>query len=194
MRSVVVALGSLLLSGSIIIESSATSIKSVELGELFKEADVVAFVKVQAGDIESFDTPLFKAKSRLCFKGCANGEVLYFGPFQGYEVGSEYLVFLEKTPSSIIMHRKENADQCNDVFEAQATYLKIMYAGYSVMPVLYSMLISDGDDAVKFPYEQVILPESFETVRLRDQDGAALECLVSKRIVESYLQQLKDRT
>jgi hypothetical protein len=192
MRAAVVILG-VLLSGTLIVNSSATSIKPVEFGALFSEADVVAFVEIQAGDIEKYDTPLFKAKSELCFKGCNNGESLYFGPFRGYEVGSEYLVFLERTPSSVTMHRKATAEKCTDDFEADASYLKVMYAGYSIMPVIYSSLISGGDYAVKFQYYQIILPRSFEPVRLRDHDRAGLECLVSKSVVESYLQQLNDR-
>src|SRR5262245_14893632 len=74
--------------------AEGTSIKTVELETLFKEADVVAFVRVLAGDAENFDVAIYKAEVLSPFKGCTNKQVVYFGPFVKYEIGGEYLVFL----------------------------------------------------------------------------------------------------
>ena len=66
----------------------------IQLGHLFKMADVVAVVRVVSGDTENYKIALYKAVVLTSFKGTAEGQTLYFGPFDGQRLGWEYIVFL----------------------------------------------------------------------------------------------------
>jgi len=49
-----------LLVGSVICR--ATTIRSVKLNDLFKEADLVALIRITSGDSESYPVAVYKAK------------------------------------------------------------------------------------------------------------------------------------
>jgi hypothetical protein len=67
---------------------------AVSLETLFAQADLVAFVEIRSGDAENYNHALYKASVLKSYKGARENEVIYFTPFIGYGIGSEYLVFL----------------------------------------------------------------------------------------------------
>jgi hypothetical protein len=64
------------------------------VSELFKQADIVAVVKVLSGDTENYEHAVYKGEVIKGFKGVPNGVTVYFGPFVGEKLGWEYLLFL----------------------------------------------------------------------------------------------------
>jgi hypothetical protein len=54
---------------------------TVTVQELFKRADVVALVKIVAGDSENYQAVMYKATVLKAFKGVKESEQLNFGPF-----------------------------------------------------------------------------------------------------------------
>ena len=140
----------------------------VSLASLYAKADLVAFVKIHSGDAESYKQALYKAEVLNAYKGAKEKEIIYFGPFISYGLGSEYLVFLKKTDKRI----GELIDQtikANPLpYDASQKYYRIMYEGYSVMPVSYECFF-DGKDSdecdygVKFNIYQVELPGTWKT-------------------------------
>jgi len=141
---------------------------TVSLASLFVQADVVAFVKIHSGDAESYKLALYKAEVLDAYKGAQRKGVIYFAPFIGYGVGEEYLVFLKKTDKRIGEQIDESIKPNRAPFDANQIYYRIMYDGYSVMPVSYECFF-DGKDSnqcgygVKFNTYQVELPSTLKT-------------------------------
>jgi hypothetical protein len=81
-------------SGQKMIEISEPA--AVSVTDLFKQADVVVVVQVVSGDSENYDTAAYKSKVLAGFKGAEQGQYLFFRPYVGYEVGSQYVVFLRR--------------------------------------------------------------------------------------------------
>ena len=75
----------------------------VALSDLFKQADIVAVVQILTGDSESYGSAVYKSKVLMQFKGAADNEELYFGPFIGYGV-NEYVAFLRHAKSGPKLH------------------------------------------------------------------------------------------
>src|SRR5579872_5017549 len=69
-----------------------------EISDLFKDADVVALVKILSGDTENYEHAVYKGEVIQSFKGEPRGATLYFGPFVGERLGWEYVLFLRRTP------------------------------------------------------------------------------------------------
>jgi hypothetical protein len=139
----------------------AESIRSVTLSDLFSGADKVALVKVVSGDSEHYKTAVYKAVIEQGFKGGKSGDTIFFGPFVGYGVGVEYLVFLKKGPS-------EDPSSPNSPAYGRIESLdRIMYAGYSILPVGYECVFGDVldncDHSVQLNPDQIILPPAIET-------------------------------
>ena len=72
-----------------------------DLTALFKRADRVALVKVTAGDSEAYTTAVYKAEVVKGFKGRSGGQTLFFGPYLGNKLGSEYILFLHDASKTI---------------------------------------------------------------------------------------------
>ncbi len=66
----------------------------VKVEELLKQADLVAIVRILSGDTEHYPRAVYKAEVLQPFKGVEKGAIFYFGPFIGYGLGEEFLVFL----------------------------------------------------------------------------------------------------
>jgi hypothetical protein len=67
--------------------------------ELFRKADVVALVRILAGDMEGYQEPIYavyKAEVLTGYKGVKSGGTLSYGPFVGGSIGKEYVLFLSK--------------------------------------------------------------------------------------------------
>lgn len=141
---------------------------TVSLHQLFQQADVVALVRIINGDGEHYSidpygdgepivASIYEAKVLQGFKGANAGAVLFFGPYVGYGIGSEYVVALRRSGkqlrellSSGVADRSRLADN--------APYCEIMYEGYSVMAVSYTCEIPSCDEAIEVSDEQVTLP------------------------------------
>jgi hypothetical protein len=139
----------------------AETIKPVTLSDLFAQADEVALVKVVSGDSEDYKTTVYKAVIEQSFKGTKNGDTIFFAPFVGYGVGTEYFVFLKKGPT-------ENPTSTESAAYGRIETLdRIMYAGYSILPVGYECVFGDVldncDHSVQLNPEQIILPAAIET-------------------------------
>ena len=163
----------LLLTGACLGQDKAETVTlseptPVSLKSLFAQADVVAFVRIQSGDAESYKQALYKAEVLSVYKGAKEKEGVYFGPFVSYGVGEEYLVFLKKTDRRIGELIDESVQTNPAPYDTTQTYYRIMYEGYSVMPVSYECFF-DGKDSdrcdygVKFNTYQVKLPATLKT-------------------------------
>jgi hypothetical protein len=139
----------------------AETIRSVTLSDLFAQADEVALVKVVSGDSEHYKTAVYKAIIEQGFKGARSGDTIFFGPFVGYGVGLEYLVFLKKGSS------QEPITSTLAPYGRIQSLDRIMYAGYSILPVGYECVFvgstsENCDYSVQLNPEQIILPPDIE--------------------------------
>ncbi len=78
------------------------------LADLFSRADKVVLANVVAGDTASYDIPMYKAEVVAAFKGATNGETIFFGPYIGIRVGTQYFLFLENAPEPIAPKAKSS--------------------------------------------------------------------------------------
>ena len=108
--------------------------RTVTIADLFGQADVVAVVQILSGDSENYETAVYKSKVLAAFKGAEVGQQLFFGPFIGYEVGSEYLAFLRRAKTSPKLQHHDGPSESYGPLEA---FHLIMYQGYSIMPLRY---------------------------------------------------------
>jgi hypothetical protein len=107
------------------------------LEQLFKMSDVVAAVQVVAGDTENYKTAIYKAHVIKNFKGTNEGKTIYFGPFVGYKLGSEYFLFLRDAKRTAAPIASQSAAY------GIVNYLEIFNQGYSAMENSYSCVF-DG--------------------------------------------------
>ena len=142
--------------------SPSTTIAKVTLSDLFKQADLVATVRILSGDSEHYDVTVYKGQIEKAFKGARANQTIYFGPHVSFGVGSEYLGFLSKAEKGIEPGGKSPGVN----YGVLPSFFRIMYAGFSIMPIEY-VCVFDGKDtaqqcdyAVKLNPEQVIVPAS----------------------------------
>jgi hypothetical protein len=146
---------------------------TVPLANLFAQADVVAVVQVVSGDSESYDAAVYKSKVLTVFKGAQQGQHLFFGPYVGYEVGSQYVVFLRRANAGPKMNL---ADARTVSYGTIDTFHLIMFQGYSIMPIRYECAF-DGkvpsescDYGVRLNTDQVKLPSGIKTFPRTSKD------------------------
>jgi hypothetical protein len=113
-----------------------------ELSDLFKGADTVALVKIVSGDTETYNTAVYKAEVVKSFKGKKAGDSLYFGPYVGERLGSEYILFLRNVSEPIKPKSTPSA--------AYGTihYAEVFNEGYSSMETSYACIF-DGRAAAQ---------------------------------------------
>jgi len=145
---------------------------TVGLRQLFKEADVVALITVLAGDAEKYSDVVYKASVDQAFKGAREHDIIYFGPYKSYSIGTEYIVALKRT-SRLLGDLGSKADRQAGPFRPDAPYLRVMYQGYSVMEISYTCVIPSCDWAVEVADEQVMLPQRLATVPSVCHNGAS---------------------
>jgi len=104
---------------------------SMSLTQLFSLSDMVAVVRIVAGDTENYKTALYKATVVKSYKGTTDGQVLYFGPYEGYGLGSEYVVFL-KTAKDLAAPKSAPGAAWGTV-----KYSQVFNQGYSAMETSY---------------------------------------------------------
>lgn len=154
----------ILLLGTTGVPSSATSIPKVQIVDLFREADFVAIVRVVSGDSEHYPKTVYKAEVITPLKGAKEHDAIFFGPFAGYGVASEYLVFMRISGA---MAPNSNGPGLN--YGQIPTFYQVMYSGYAGMPVEYVCVFEDDEPNEKCDYgirlnpEQILLPRTFKT-------------------------------
>jgi hypothetical protein len=131
-----------------------------KIGDLFKEADVVALVKVVSGDTENYGHTVYKGEVTRSFKGMPRGAIVYFGPFVGNKLGWEYILFLRSVTKPITPKTTPTASY------GVISYSEVFNEGYSSMETSYSCVF-DGkeiaqkcDDGVRVCTDYIKLPRS----------------------------------
>jgi hypothetical protein len=135
----------------------------VKIEDLYAQADQVALVKVLSGDSEHYSTAVYKAIVETGFKGTAKGQIIFFGPYTGYRIGSEYLLFLKRGGP-------QTSDTSTPIsYGPLASVSAIMYEGYAALAVGYECVF-DGteitqtcDDSVQINPDQIVLPQTIKT-------------------------------
>jgi len=167
---------------------------SVTLEDLFKEADLVAFIEVLSGDSENYEQVLYKARVIKGFKGVVAAEPIYFGPFTSYGIGSEYLVFLRKNSTTVGALASASAKNMPLLFDSSQITYGVMYVGYSIMPVRFECVFEKSnkcDYAVKFNAKQVRLPKELNQFNEEfDESGVSDRRFVKRKSIEAFLQKL----
>jgi hypothetical protein len=138
---------------------STSAAAKIPLAKLFRLSDVVAVVRIVAGDTESYKTTIYKAVVVTGFKGTEKGKTLYYGPFIGGRLGEEYVVFLRnaKEPAEPKDLKKPAFGTVND--------LEVFNQGFSSMQTSYECVFSGKDadrhcdDAVRVCTDYIVLPK-----------------------------------
>jgi hypothetical protein len=134
-----------------------------KLSELYRQADKVALVTVISGDTEAYEVPIYKAQVVRAFKGISANEVIYFGPYLGVQLGSEYILFLENVSKPI--QPKDKAVSGYGVVK----YGKVFDEGYSSMVTSYECVFNGRspsqacDYAVRICTDYIVAPKSLST-------------------------------
>ena len=153
----------------------------VGLSTLVQQADVVALVTILSGDTEHYTDTVYKASVVQAFKGTATSDIIYFGPFVSYGVGSEYVVALRRSDKRLRSLSRKGADGSAPPYDENASYLGIMLLGYSVMDVEYTCALPSCDYAVDVIYSQVTLPAHLSMTPNPGANGAGDHGWVRKR-------------
>jgi hypothetical protein len=133
-------------------------------------ADTVAIVEVVAGDMESYDIAIYKAKVIQSFKGALTGQTIYFGPFLGHRLGWQYVVFLKKVADS--MSPKNNAPAAFGTVH----YSRVFNEGYSSTEINYSCEFRERKDDLGCDYgvrvctDYITLPKTIEVFPIPADD------------------------
>jgi hypothetical protein len=167
----------------------------VAIADLFKQADVVAVVKILSGDSENYKTAVYKARVLNAYKGVEVGQQLFFGPFIGYEVGSDYVAFLRHAKAGPKLRPQDGPTMNYGPLEI---FHLIMYQGYSIMPLSYQCVFDtkahdEGCDyGVRVNTSQVKLPSTVKTFpRTSKDDSADTNRWVRKDVFLRLLETLK---
>jgi hypothetical protein len=141
-----------------------------QLASLFQHSDIVAVVKVISGDAESYDSAVYKGEIIKSYKGKADGEIIYFGPYVGERLGWEYVLFLRNRPEPI-------TPKPNSVSYGKIHYSEVFDEGYSSMETSYECIF-DGretrdqcDYGVRVCTDYIKLPKGARTFPPEGQDA-----------------------
>ncbi|MCU1242939.1 MAG: hypothetical protein JWO71_3665 [Candidatus Acidoferrum typicum] len=139
----------------------------VKIEELLKQADLAAIVRVISGDTEHYSQAVYKAEVLQPFKGLEKGATFYFGPFIGFGLGEELLVFLHHSETGI--EPKHEATSSGFSYGPVSSFYLVMYDGYSALPVKYDCVFTGKeirqqcDYGVRVNTFHVVLPNSLKT-------------------------------
>ena len=165
MDSLRVAVSLLLALMSTVVSAQSQSVETTEPGvynisDLFKEADIVAVVKVLSGDTENYEHAVYKGEVIKGFKGVPRGATVYFGPFVGERLGWEYFLFLRDSAKPVAP--KTTGSACYGTIR----YSEIFNQGYSSMESSYECVFDGKEIAQKCDYgvrvctDYIKLPQS----------------------------------
>ena len=134
-----------------------------QLTDLYLHSDKVALVKVIAGDSEAYEVPIYKGRVISAFKGVANSQIIYFGPYLGTKIGSEYFLFLRDVTNPI-----QSKDKSNIGF-GNVNYSSVFDEGYTSMLTAYQCIFGGStinqqcDYGVRVCTDYIKLPKSVST-------------------------------
>jgi len=172
-----IAICALVARGQVTVESSDPA--PIKIADLFKQADVVAVVRVLSGDSENYRVTVYKAVIVIALKGVQRDQKLYFGPFISYGVGSDYLAFLRRSDGELDV--TEKADRPGLDYGPIKPFYRVMYDGYSIMPFKYVWAFEGKetsercDNGVKINTFQVRLPKTLRTYPPEPDDVSATD-------------------
>jgi hypothetical protein len=135
----------------------------INLAALFKQADIVAIVKIVSGDAENYSVAVYKGDVVTSFKGSATGETIYFGPYVGEKLGWEYILFLHKVPKPMVPKTTSSASY------GTIPYAEVFNEGYTSMMTSYECVFDGKDTAQQCDYgvrvctDYIVLPKSTRT-------------------------------
>ena len=119
---------------------------SYTLENLFTNANVVALVRIVSGDAENYDRTVYKGEVLQSFKGTSQGGTVYFGPFVGERLGSEYVLFLRKVTKPVSPRGRPTASY------GTIHYWEIFDEGYSSMETSYECVFDGKEITQKCDY------------------------------------------
>lgn len=166
----------------------------VKLDQLFKQADVVALVRVLSGDTENYDSAVYKAEVIRSFKGAATGKVLYFGPYEGERLGWEYMLFLKEVKEPLSPNHQEAINY------GKVQYFRIFNEGNSSMESSYQCGFDGKETSEQCDYgirvctDYIKLPPGAATFPPMKKDTPFGCRYVRKSTFESLLKGLQDFT
>jgi hypothetical protein len=134
-----------------------------KLAGLFKAAHTVAVVKIMSGDTEHYDCAVYKAQVVKSFKGAAEGETVYFGPYVGNRLGWEYIEFLRNVSKPMVPKSTSSPGY------GTIRYAEEFNEGYSSMETSYECVFDGKEIAQQCDYgvrvctDYILLPKSTPT-------------------------------
>jgi hypothetical protein len=143
---------------------------TLKLEDLFNQADVVALVQIVSGDAENYDEAVYKARVVRGLKGTSKKQTIFYGPFAGGKLGSEYIVFLRKTSKAISPKPMAKGGY------GKIEYFEVFNQGYSAMASSYECVFGGSesreqcDEAVRICTDYVVLPKSIPTFPPREDN------------------------
>jgi hypothetical protein len=164
------------------------SLKAQHIDTLYEEADFVGYVKILSGEFKEYTGAVYKAKILKVLKGNPTEMEIYLGPFSGYSIGSEYLLFARKTGKTLEDHWGGTAQpMLSQPYSATAQYFNIMFEGFGMIPIKYIVgLDGYGIETVS----HIKLPSTLKDNLVRAENKTWL----SKDILVKYLESLGRNT
>lgn len=160
------------------------TLKAERIDKLYAEADFVGYVQVISGDFKEYSGVVYKAKILKVLKGDPTETEIYFGPFSGYGIGSEYLLFARKTDKTLERHwAQTDRPMIPSHYSATAQYFNIMFEGFGMMPIQY--VVSLDGYGVEVATHIKLPPKLKNSVIRRESKD-----WVSKDVVGKYLESL----
>jgi len=141
------------------------------IGDLFKNADIVAVVKVLSGDTENYEHAVYKGEVVKSFKGAVTGATVYFGPFVGERLGWEYFLFLRNAAKPLAPKTAPSSTSYGTI-----RYSEIFNQGYSSMESSYQCVFDGKEIAQKCDYgvrvctDYIKLPQSISSFPTEESD------------------------
>jgi hypothetical protein len=141
-----------------------------KVGDLFKNADIVALVRIVSGDVENYSCAVYKGEVIQGFKGTKEQAILYFGPFIGMRLGDEYILFLRNEDQPIEPKKTASASY------GTVRYSRIFDEGYSSMATSYECVFGGDEVLPKCDYgvrictDYIKLPESIAAFPPEEND------------------------
>jgi hypothetical protein len=118
----------------------------ITLERLFQMSDVVVVVQILSGDTENYKTAIYKALVVKSFKGSTDGKTIYFGPFVGYKLGSEYVLFLRNAKGPAVPASSPTAAY------GTVNSLEVFDQGYSAMDSSYQCVFEETGNQTRCGY------------------------------------------
>jgi hypothetical protein len=168
------ALALALLSATVAAQSSrevtVTEPGAYTIGDLFKNADLVAVVKVLSGDTENYEHAVYKGEVVKSFKGVSTGATVYFVRFVGERLGWEYFLFLRNDAKPLAPKAGAGASY------GTIRYSEIFNQGYSSLESSYECVFDGKEIAQKCDYgvrvctDYIKLPKSISAFPPEESD------------------------